>query len=84
MQFGGTIRRFVFIGFAATLTAAIGACSHNREYYDPYTGQTVTWNNDEDAYYRRWEAERRMSHIDYRRRAAAEQRAYWDWRRDHR
>ena len=83
MQLSRTIRSLVFLGITATSTVAISACSHPQQYYNPYTGQYVTWNSDEDGYYRRWETERSMAHVEYQRRAAAEQRAYWDWRRNH-
>lgn len=60
-------------------------CAQNRYYRanDPYYHDTHRWNRDEDAAYRRWEAERHIEHREYRERQEAEQREYWEWRHAH-
>jgi hypothetical protein len=68
--------------FAIAAAGSVGACSHNHDVYDA-SGNRHAWNNREDAAYRRWEQERRMTHAEYSRRAAEEQRQYWEWRRNH-
>jgi hypothetical protein len=62
---------------------SIAACSRNRDVYDPASSTYHRWNSREDAAYRRWETDRQMTHLEYSRRAADEQRAYWTWRHDH-
>lgn len=63
-------------------TASLAGCTHPR-YYDNVSNVNRTWNAREERAYRRWEAERNMRDIRFDRRVAAEQRAYWEWRRDH-
>jgi hypothetical protein len=36
--------------------------------------------NRETVYYNRWEHETHRPHVELNRRAAAEQKEYWDWR----
>lgn len=76
-------RHFLWLAAGIIATSAVGACSHPNYVYDePYATQRV-WDGREQAAYRRWEAERRMEHVEYQRRSAAERRAYWQWRHDH-
>jgi hypothetical protein len=51
--------------------------------FDPFYGDYHRWNGTEDGYYRRWEGETGRSHLDFGRRPAAEQHAYFDWRHKH-
>jgi hypothetical protein len=78
------IRRARLIAVAGVLaTASLGACTHRNNIYDPTYNDTHRWNAREDAAYRRWEAERRLQHDEYSRRAVDQQRAYWTWRHQH-
>jgi hypothetical protein len=61
---------------------ATSACAGHR-VYDPYHGDYHRWNRSEDGRYRQWEGETRRSHVDFDRRPADEQRAYFDWRHSH-
>ena len=67
---------------AALLAAPLtfGACSSGYRVYDPYGHDYHRWNRSELGLYRRWEAETRLSHVDFDRRPVAEQRAYFAWR----
>ena len=67
--------------FATPVT--FGACGHSRMVFDPFYGDYHRWNGTEDGYYRRWEGETGRSHLDFGRRPAAEQHAYFDWRHKH-
>jgi hypothetical protein len=58
---------------------ALTACAGHRTY-DPYYGDYHRWNSSEDGFYRQWEGETRRAHIDFGRRPAEEQHAYFDWR----
>jgi hypothetical protein len=62
---------------------ALTACAHPSNTYDSRYEDQHRWNRREDAAYRRWEMERHYRHIDYQRRVAEEQRAYWYWRHQH-
>jgi hypothetical protein len=61
---------------------AMSACAGHRTY-DPYYGDYHRFNAAEDGFYRRWEGERGLSHLDFGRRPAEEQHAYFDWRHSH-
>lgn len=73
------------LAVAAALAAGslAGCAPHRNDYYDSVNNDHHRWNNREDAAYRRWEAERHMDHIDFDRRPAADQNAYWSWRHQH-
>lgn len=76
-------RHVLMLAAGIMATSAVGACSHPNYVYDePYATQRV-WDGHEEAAYRRWETERQIQHMEYARRTAAEQRAYWTWRHDH-
>lgn len=62
-----------------TATIGMNACSGHR-VYDPYYGDYHRWNGSEDGFYRQWEGESRLSHVDFGRRPAEQQKAYYDWR----
>ena len=83
MNLTSRVRRLAVIAFALAATGSVGACSHNHDVYDASANRYHHWDGREDAAYRRWEQERRMSHVEYARRSADEQRQYWEWRRDH-
>jgi hypothetical protein len=68
---------------AALAIGSVAACSHPYEYNDVAHGDHHRWDSREDAAYRRWEAERRIDHIEFDRRTAADQSAYWTWRHAH-
>jgi hypothetical protein len=82
MRLKFSLRPTTWIVAGVLSTATLGACTHPR-YYDNVSNVNRTWNAREERAYRRWEAERNMRDIRFERRAAAEQRAYWEWRRDH-
>ena len=69
----------VIAALAATPTAMV-ACAGGHQVYDPYYGDYHRWNGSEDRFYRQWEGETRRDHVDFGRRPAEEQHAYYDWR----
>ena len=80
LRFSARLAALAVVGVMST--TVLGACSHPR-YYDNVSNVNRPWNAREERAYRRWEAERNMQHVRFERRAAAEQRAYWEWRRNH-
>jgi hypothetical protein len=56
------------------------ACGGSRQTYDPYFNDYHRWNSAEDGFYRQWEGITGRSHMDFGRRGAPEQRAYFGWR----
>jgi hypothetical protein len=66
---------------AALFTApvAVSACAGHRTY-DPYYGDYHRWNGTENGFYTQWEGETHRAHLDFGRRPAEEQHAYFDWR----
>lgn len=83
MRFPRLVRSLAFGLTAMTLTTSLAACARNRDYFDSVNNDHHRWDSREDAAYRRWEAERRMDHIEFERRRAEEQREYWTWRHSH-
>jgi hypothetical protein len=76
------VRRFMIAGLLAA-PVTFGACSGSRidgRVYDPYYGDYHRWNRSELGLYGRWEAQTGRPHVDFGRRPAAEQRAYFGWR----
>jgi hypothetical protein len=66
----------------ATLAAAplaVSGCAGHRTY-DPYYGDYHRWNSSEDGFYRQWEGERGLSHLDFGMRSPGDQQAYFGWR----
>jgi outer membrane biogenesis lipoprotein LolB len=83
MSSNSLLRRAPLVVAALLSASAVTACAHpNNTYESPR--ESNRWDRREDRAYRQWEAERRYRHIEYARRVAAEQRAYWEWRRYHR
>ncbi|MDB4874292.1 MAG: hypothetical protein JWM41_738 [Gemmatimonadetes bacterium] len=72
----------VLLAALAAASAGISACAGHR-VYDPYYGDYHRWNHSEDGLYRQWEGETRRDHVDFGRRPAEEQHAYYDWRHKH-
>jgi hypothetical protein len=67
--------------FATALSAtAVTGCASGGLVYDNYGHDYHRWNPGEDRFYRRWETGTHRSHMDFQRRSAGEQRAYWGWR----
>jgi hypothetical protein len=62
-----------------SMPVALGACGGHM-VFDPYYGDYHRWNGTENGFYRRWEGATGRSHLDFGRRPAADQRAYFDWR----
>lgn len=64
-----------------------GCAEHRYRTYDPYYNDYHRWNAGEDAYYRRWNAERHYNYVEYRKLNRDRQKEYWNWRHqqaDHR
>lgn len=59
------------------------ACVTPVRYYDADHGDYHVWNRGEIVYYQQWEVETHHEHVDYDRRSADDQRAYWNWRHSH-
>jgi hypothetical protein len=70
----------LMIAALCSASVAMSACASGHRVYDPYYGDYHRWNGTEDGFYRRWEGETNRSHLDFGRRPAAEQHAYYDWR----
>jgi hypothetical protein len=72
----------LLLGAALTVSAVSVGCAEHRysRVNDPYYNDYHRWNGNEDANYRRWEAEQRYEHHEYRERQKEQQKAYWDWR----
>jgi hypothetical protein len=83
MRLSSLLRPMPVIIAGIVAIAPATACSRTNEYPDPVYSDRHRWDSREDAAYRRWEAERRTSHMEYERRAVEEQRAYWNWRHAH-
>jgi hypothetical protein len=77
------VRRALFIAASGIASMSFVACSHPRYYDDTVNNDRHRWDSREERAYRRWEAEQRMEHVAYERRAADQQRAYWNWRHSH-
>jgi len=48
--------------------------------HDPYYNDDHVWDDNEVAFYTRWEGETHRSHRDYRKRRPEEQKEYMTWR----
>jgi hypothetical protein len=65
-----------FLGSALIFPVITGCAEHGRV--------TVrTYGPAEAPYYNRWESDTHRRHMEYERRKRAEQRNYWEWRRQH-
>lgn len=65
---------------ALTSASAITACAGGGTIYDPYRHDYRRWNHDEERFYQGWEIQTHRPHMDFNRRSAGDQRAYWSWR----
>ncbi|HKG95802.1 MAG TPA: hypothetical protein VKA84_28080 [Gemmatimonadaceae bacterium] len=63
-------------------SATLGACGGARRerIYDPYYYDYHRWDRAELGFYRRWEVETHLPHLDFGRRPVEEQHAYFAWR----
>ena len=67
----------------ASMLAIVGCAARVSTGYtvhDSYYNDDHVWDSTEVGFYGRWENETHRSHVDYRKRPAADQKAYWDWR----
>jgi Ni/Co efflux regulator RcnB len=69
----------VMIAALAAAPVAVSACA-SHQTYDQYHSDYHRWDRSENAQYQRWEQETRRGHVDFDRRTAEEQHAYYDWR----
>jgi hypothetical protein len=77
------LRRAPWLAATVIAGASFTGCAHPANYYDSARNDNHRWDRREDTAYRRWEAERRFDHMEFNRRSADEQRAYWAWRHEH-
>jgi hypothetical protein len=73
----------------ANVTPAVAQTEKHSEraeprVYDREHRQYHVWNDVEDRAYRAWLATKHFTYRQYSRLRAAERRAYWRWRHDHR
>jgi len=80
MRYQNQITRLFTIATLIATPLTFAACGGSRQTYDPYFNDYHRWNSVEDGYYRRWEGERGFNHLDFGRRPATEQQAYFGWR----
>jgi hypothetical protein len=83
MRPGFFLRRAPFVVAAIVASTSVTSCAHPYEYADTAHNDRHRWDSREDAAYRRWEAERRVDHLEFARRNEEEQRTYWTWRHSH-
>ena len=58
--------------------------THDTRFYDREHRDYHAWNTDEDHLYREWLAGRHDRYRVFPRMNRNQQRAYWQWRHDHR
>lgn len=63
-------RLALFLLAAVCASPVITGCAVHARVYGP----------GEDVYYSRWEHDTHREHVDYAKRNAADQKAYWKWR----
>lgn len=79
-------RHLMTLGMVAvfTIPAAITGCAARVDtgyrVYDPYYSDYHVFDNNEIAYYSRWETDTHRNHVDFRKRKPDEQKEYWTWR----
>src|SRR6202035_5765080 len=65
----------------------IGGCSARvstgYRIHDGYYNDDHVWDDNEIAFYTRWEGETHRDHRDFCRRPPEEQKEYFTWRHDH-
>ncbi len=76
-----TVRNFASLLLAAALASPVlmTGCTGSVRVYDPYYHDYHRWNG-ETVYYNQWEHDTHRDHVDYAKRNADDQKAYWDWR----
>ena len=70
----GRFGRFLLASALMIPLFSTGCVEHRRAY---------AWGPGETPYYERWEHDTHRDHIDYERRNAEDQKAYWNWRKHH-
>ena len=73
----------IALALSATVLASASAmtgCASGERVYDPYRQDYRQWNRGESRLYQEWEAGTHRNHMDFRRRSATDQQAYWAWR----
>jgi hypothetical protein len=78
------IRRFVPLALALSLASPVvlTGCAARVRVYDPYYHDYHDWNG-EVVYYNQWEHDTHREHMEFNKRSAEDQHAYWDWRHSH-
>ena len=71
------------IALAATLLSPLMIVGCAARVYDVDHRDYHRWNRGENGYYARWEGETHHDHVDFNKRSANDQQAYWAWRHDH-
>jgi hypothetical protein len=69
----------ILLAAAISAPALTTGCAARVRVYDPYYHDYHNWNG-EVIYYNQREAETHRQHVDFKKRSAEEQKAYWDWR----
>ena len=69
----------LLLAAAISAPALMTGCAARVRVYDPYYHDYHNWNG-ETVYYNQWERDTHRDHVDYNKRNAADQKAYWDWR----
>jgi hypothetical protein len=62
------------------ITGCAARVSTGYTVHDNYYNDDHVWDNNEVAYYNRWESDTHRDHKDFRKRPANEQKEYWTWR----
>ncbi|MCU1381966.1 MAG: hypothetical protein JWL71_663 [Acidobacteria bacterium] len=57
---------------------------HEARYYDRTHRDYHAWNGDEDRLYRQYLGEQHHQYRSFSKMNRQQQRAYWQWRHDHR
>ncbi len=70
-----SLGRMALAGALTVQLFAVG-CGGGRQVY--------VWGPGETVYYSQWEHDTHRDHVEWAQRNAADQRAYWQWRRHHR
>jgi hypothetical protein len=66
------------------VTAAAQDREHDRRLYDRTHRDYHNWNRDEDRVYREYLQAHHRRYLAFSRMNKKQQRAYWQWRHDHR
>jgi len=68
------------VAFASSVLFTGCAARVGYRVHDGYYNDDHVWDNNELAFYGRWENETHRKHVDFRRRSADEEKEYWTWR----